>query len=72
MLNEYGRYFEGKSKAELDDIAKSFSFGEPQNPILFTPLLPCIPTHVWASENCKQRTRLNEILRKDSENTKKH
>ncbi|KAK6906345.1 hypothetical protein I203_100330 [Kwoniella mangroviensis CBS 8507] len=48
MVKEYAELFRGKSKEELDELAKSFSFG-----------------------NCTQRTRLNEILKKDSKRGEK-
>jgi hypothetical protein len=60
LVHEYGEFFEGKSKDELDALARSFHFGKSYSSfILAPPLTFVIP------ENCVRRDELNEILRAD-------
>jgi hypothetical protein len=46
LVHEYGAFFEGKTKDELEDLAKSFSLGKsPLRCIILTfqPIVPSAP-----------------------------
>lgn len=52
-------------KTELEEMAKSFSFGESQASPFFVSFVSHLTLRLDI-EKCKQRTRLNEYLTEDS------
>jgi hypothetical protein len=72
LAKEWAEHFRGKSKEELDDLAKSFAFGgcgaswrrgsAPRGSLLTL-------SQSAITEHCKQRKELNEILRRHSGKT---
>jgi hypothetical protein len=62
---EWAEHFRGKTKEELDELAKSFAFGECWGAAAASALAAGAdkPDAVGFTENCVQRKELNEILR---------